>query len=278
MSHRTRILAQRARPTRVAGVLGLATLAALLALPAAGASPQIKQSKSKQSFPHLATLTNAKIGHWAPVVRAVGAHFKPDASSHIVTRLPLATSDGTQNVVLILSEDDLSPSKVWYKVRLPILPNNSTAWVPRSALGNIYTVRTHIYVDRETQTLVLKKDGKTIFTTRVGVGKTAPGWGPTPAGQYYVRDKLMNFHNPFYGPIAFGTSARSAVSDRVAGRRFRRDPRDERAGNHPRLCLARLHPAREQRNPQAGEADDGRNSAHGHLDHAAIFQRIRERR
>ena len=72
-------------------------------------------------------------------------------------------------------------------------------------------MRTHIYVDRETQTLVLKKDGKTIFTTRVGVGKTAPGWGPTPAGQYYVRDKLANFHNPFYGPIAFGTSARSAV-------------------------------------------------------------------
>jgi lipoprotein-anchoring transpeptidase ErfK/SrfK len=113
--------------------------------------------------------------------------------------------------VLILSEDDVSPSRVWYKVRLSILPNNSTGWVPRSALGNIYVVHTHLYVNREAQTLVLEKDGKTIFKTRVGVGKAAPGWGPTPAGQFYIRDKLTNFNDPFYGPLAFGTSARSAV-------------------------------------------------------------------
>ncbi len=198
----------RTRPAPVAGLIACLALAALVALPTAGASPQ---KKAKQSFPHLATLTNAKIGHWAPVVRSVGAHFKPSASSYVVTKLPLATSDGTQNVVLILSEDDLSPSQVWYKVRLPILPNNSTGWVQKSALGNVYLVHTHIYVNRETQRLTLKRDGKTIFTTRVGVGKTAPGWGPTPAGQYYVRDKLTDFNNPFYGPIAFGTSARSAV-------------------------------------------------------------------
>ena len=37
-----------------------------------------------------------------------------------------------------------------------------------------------------------------------------PYW-PTPPGQFYIRDKLTNFNNPFYGPIAFGTSARSAV-------------------------------------------------------------------
>jgi lipoprotein-anchoring transpeptidase ErfK/SrfK len=72
-------------------------------------------------------------------------------------------------------------------------------------------VYTHLYVNRETQTLVLKRNGVPIFSTRVGVGKTAPGWGPTPRGQFYVRDKLTNFHDPFYGPIAFGTSARSAV-------------------------------------------------------------------
>ena len=80
--------------------------------------------------------------------------------------------------------------------------------MPKSALGNIYEVHTHLYVDRETQTAMLKKDGRTIFTTRVGVGKS---YWPTPAGQFYIRDKLTNFNNPFYGPIAFGTSARSAV-------------------------------------------------------------------
>ncbi|HEX4520373.1 MAG TPA: L,D-transpeptidase [Gaiellaceae bacterium] len=208
MSHISNSQINATRVTRGAGFLALGALAALLLLPSAGASPT---SKSKESFPHLSTLTNAKIGHWAPVVRVAGAHFKPSASSYVITRLPLTTSDGTQNVVLILSEDDVSPSQVWYKVRLPILPNNSTGWVPKSALGNVYIVHTHLYVDRAKQTLVLKKDGKTIFSTRVGVGKTAPGWGPTPPGQYYIRDKLTNFNDPFYGPVAFGTSARSAV-------------------------------------------------------------------
>jgi lipoprotein-anchoring transpeptidase ErfK/SrfK len=208
MSHVSLTHSNHTRATRVAGVLAVGALAALLALPTAGASPQ---SKQKQSFPHFATLTNSKIGHWAPVVRSVGAHSKPNASSYVVTKLPLTTSDGTQNIVLILSEDDVSPNHVWYKVRLPILPNNSTGWVQRGALGNIYIVHTHIYVNRETQRLTLKRDGKTIFTARVGVGKTAPTFGPTPKGQFYVRDKLTNFHNPFYGPIAFGTSARSAV-------------------------------------------------------------------
>ena len=69
-------------------------------------------------------------------------------------------------------------------------------------------VQTHLYVNRETETAVLKRDGKVIFTTRVGVGE--PYW-PTPAGQFYIRDKLTDFNDPFYGPVAFGTSARSNV-------------------------------------------------------------------
>ena len=34
---------------------------------------------------------------------------------------------------------------------------------------------------------------------------------PTPAGQFYVRVVLSRYASPFYGPVAFGTSARSAV-------------------------------------------------------------------
>ena len=126
----------------------------------------------------------------------------------MITTLNTVTGDGTQNLVLILDGVDLSSSTTWYHVRLAILPNNSTGWVPRSALGTLYIVHTHLYVNRETETAVLKKDGKTIFTTRVGVGRT---YWPTPRGQFYVRDKLTNFHNAFYGPLAFGTSARSSV-------------------------------------------------------------------
>jgi lipoprotein-anchoring transpeptidase ErfK/SrfK len=80
--------------------------------------------------------------------------------------------------------------------------------VPRSALGDLYVVHTHLYVNRGAHLATLKRNGKTIFKTIVGVGRNV--W-PTPAGQFYIRDKLTNFHDPFYGPVAFGTSARSAV-------------------------------------------------------------------
>ena len=171
---------------------------------ASGSAP----AAPKKPFPYRYTLTDAKVGYWAPIVRNVTARREPTTSSPAVTRLAAVTRDWTQNLVLVIGGIDLNPRETWYKVRLPILPNNSTGWVPRSALGNLYAVRTHLYVNRETFTATLKRDGRTIFTTRVGVGRSK--W-PTPAGQFYIRDKFTDFDDPFYGPIAFGTSARSAV-------------------------------------------------------------------
>jgi lipoprotein-anchoring transpeptidase ErfK/SrfK len=34
---------------------------------------------------------------------------------------------------------------------------------------------------------------------------------PTPAGDFYIRNKLTRYQSAFYGRLAFGTSARSAV-------------------------------------------------------------------
>jgi lipoprotein-anchoring transpeptidase ErfK/SrfK len=69
-------------------------------------------------------------------------------------------------------------------------------------------VNTHLYIDRGKFTATLKRDGVTVFTARIGVG--LPYW-PTPPGEFYIRSKLAGFDSPVYGPIAFGTSARSAV-------------------------------------------------------------------
>jgi lipoprotein-anchoring transpeptidase ErfK/SrfK len=194
---------------RLAPLAAVALSAVVLLLPAANASSGGAQAQLQ--YPVRVLLTNSSLAHWAVVVHRVAAHAEPNSSSPVVTTLDAVTGDGTQNVVLILDELDVNESQAWYHVRLAILPNNSTGWVPRSALGTVTPVSTHLYVNRETQTLVLRRNGVPIFSTRVGVGKTAPGWGPTPRGQFYIRDKLTNFHNPFYGPIAFGTSARSAV-------------------------------------------------------------------
>jgi len=81
-------------------------------------------------------------------------------------------------------------------------------YFPASAFDKLTPVDTHLYVDRTKLTATLKRNGVTVFTTHVGVGRA--GW-PTPAGEYYIRDRLTGYANPVYGPIAFGTSARSAA-------------------------------------------------------------------
>ena len=70
-------------------------------------------------------------------------------------------------------------------------------------------------VDRARLTVTLFRDGRPVFRADAGIG--APGT-PTPAGRFYVRNKLHRYTSPFYGPVAFGTSARSAAaSDWPAG-------------------------------------------------------------
>jgi lipoprotein-anchoring transpeptidase ErfK/SrfK len=122
--------------------------------------------------------------------------------------LATTTPEGTTNLVTILTTRTVSDGRVWSRVRLPVLPNNTTAWVPRSALGPTNLVETRLVVDRAALRMTLYRGGRRIFSAPVGVGMTR--W-PTPAGEFYIRDRLAGFVAPFYGPIAFGTSARSAV-------------------------------------------------------------------
>lgn len=159
-------------------------------------------------YPLVRKLTDAKIARWAQVLRRAVVHTAPRTSARAVTRLDTMTTDGTHNIVLVLNQADTNATQTWYRVRLPILPNNSTGWVQASALGPLFTVNTHLYVDRGHFRATLKRNGRTIFTSTVGVGRSI--W-PTPRGEFYVRDKLTNFNDPFYGPVAFGTSARSAT-------------------------------------------------------------------
>jgi lipoprotein-anchoring transpeptidase ErfK/SrfK len=166
----------------------------------------VVHAKSAISYPLKYVLTDDKSAHWAPIIRKAKVYSKP-GGGRVVTTLGTKTTDSeTQNLVLILNGEDLNANKTWYRARLPILPNNSTGWIKASDLGELYSVSTHLYVDRAHFRATLKKNGKVIFTTRVGVGRTI--W-PTPHGEFYIRSKLTNFNDPFYGPIAFGTSARS---------------------------------------------------------------------
>ncbi|HET8652128.1 MAG TPA: L,D-transpeptidase [Gaiellaceae bacterium] len=144
---------------------------------------------------------------YAFVMRRVVARASPRRGAQPVARLMLLTPENTTNLVLAL-EGRRTKSGVWIRVRLPVLPNNRTGWVPRRSLSDWKLLRTHLVVDRSALRLTLFRAGRTIFSTRVGVGRLR---SPTPRGEFYVRNMLFGFDDPFYGPIAFGTSARSTV-------------------------------------------------------------------
>jgi lipoprotein-anchoring transpeptidase ErfK/SrfK len=143
----------------------------------------------------------------APVLRSAAARSTPSLAGRVVAPLELETSEGTTNIVLVIGERT-GPAGTWVHIRLPVLPNNRTGWVPRQAVGGYEFVHTHLVVNRSRLTATLFRDGRKVFAAPVGVGKAA---SPTPVGQFYVRDRLNGFGDPFYGPVAFGTSARSAV-------------------------------------------------------------------
>jgi lipoprotein-anchoring transpeptidase ErfK/SrfK len=143
----------------------------------------------------------------APVLRSVEARRAPSPEAPPVARVRLRTPEGTSNLVLLLGGAK-GRTRSWVHVRLPVLPNNSTGWVPRAALGGYRFLRTRLVVDRKRLTATLYYDHRVIFRAPVGVGRPE---SPTPPGRFYVRDKLTSFPDPFYGPVAFGTSARSPV-------------------------------------------------------------------
>jgi hypothetical protein len=173
---------------------------------AAGEVPQPARPAFVVHKPHLLP-RDESVARFAPIREAVVARRTPSPDAPSVAALGLETPEGTTNLVLVVG-DAARPDGQWVHVGLPVLPNGLTAWVPRRALGGYHFLHTRLVVDRRRLTATLSYDRRPIFRAPIGIGRPE---SPTPAGQFYVRDKLNGFGNPFYGPIAFGTSARSAV-------------------------------------------------------------------
>ena len=132
-----------------------------------------------------------------------------------MARLSRRTPEGSANVLLVTGRARDARGRVWVRARLAVLPNGTTGWVPRAALGAYQTVRTRLVVSRRRLTATLLRDGRRVFRARVGVGQAR--W-PTPRGRFYIRNRLTRYRSPSYGPLAFGTSARSeTLTDWPAG-------------------------------------------------------------
>jgi L,D-transpeptidase catalytic domain len=213
-------VSDRAAPARTRRRVPVAVAAAALVAVAAGgialrSSPAGMRSAASAGVPPPVApafvpgpprrLTGTRyLSHWAPVRHVATVHAGPGVRTAVVTTLLTQTPEGTRNAVALIPE--ARPPGAWVHVRLPILPNGTTGWVRRSALGGYETVHTRLVVDLHALRATLYRDGRAVLRAPVGVGM--PGWG-TPRGEFYVRNKLTRYSSPVYGPVAFGTSARS---------------------------------------------------------------------
>src|SRR3954464_8124809 len=100
--------------TRV--LFGIAGLA--LPLPA-GASASTTTARQVLSQP-------GQVSRWAFVDHTAVVRQTPDPQAKAVSRLRLRTQDGTDELVLALERETDEAGSAWVRVRLPVLPNNTT--------------------------------------------------------------------------------------------------------------------------------------------------------
>jgi hypothetical protein len=143
---------------------------------------------------------------WAPVRRATIARRAPVPGSAPVAGVATRTPEGTTNIVQVLGRREDGDGRLWVRVGIATLPNGRSGWVPRGVLGGYGSVDTRLVVDLSRLTATLWRAGRVVFRGRVGGGQTR--WA-NPRGGLYVRNRLTRFAGATYGPLAFGTNARS---------------------------------------------------------------------
>jgi L,D-transpeptidase catalytic domain len=183
------------------GQAGAKQVPAKKAGPVIGASVREISHGSQTSWAHTARV--------APIRRAP----RPDARQIVSTHY--LTEDGYPEVYIVLVERTLGNGQTWMKVRVPMRPNGRVGWVRSYGLGPVYSVDTRLVVNRQNGFAALYKHGRRIWHAPIGTGKKST---PTPAGHFWIREKFRNQDaNGLYGPVAFGTSGYSVLSEWPGG-------------------------------------------------------------
>jgi hypothetical protein len=182
----------------------------LLAAPAAAVAaekPPLRPKGDESPFGNELLSNETTLTRWGHTNLLGAIRSKPTTSSKAVGKLRWNTEDGVPEVYIVLQSQLDDNDQVWLQIRVPARPNGRTGWVREEQLSNLKTIQTHLTIDRGRMKATLKKNGKTIWTSRVGVGR--PGL-ETPAGRFWIRERLSNLGgSAVYGPWAFGTSAYS---------------------------------------------------------------------
>lgn len=178
--------------------------AALILAQGAGVASATSPLEERVSLYHPGVLT-----YYGFVEAPVLVRTEPSPTARVVERLGTSTADGTSMVVEPIAQAVMPGNHYWFQIHMPVLPNWRTGWIPRSALSQLIPVRTWLIVDTEHLHATLIDSGRTVFSAPIGIGKSST---PTPHGDFYVIDRLDDLgYGGEYGPLAFGTSAKSSV-------------------------------------------------------------------
>jgi lipoprotein-anchoring transpeptidase ErfK/SrfK len=191
-----------------ASYLALLVALALPAVASAGTAPAPKQT---------IRLSNERsVTRWAhPAKQKAPIRSSPAPRARRITTTHAHTEDGFPEVYLVLRSWSDSSGHTWLKIRIPMRPNGQKGWVHESALGPLYRTRTRMVVDRSELRATLYRRGHEIWSAPVGIG--APNT-PTPPGHFWIREKFMiTDQGSLYGPMAFGTSDYSVLTDWPGG-------------------------------------------------------------
>ena len=94
---------------------------------------------------------------------------EPRAGAPVVAEIATTTPEGTRNIVALADERGRRAAPAgWVRVRPAALPNGTTGWVPRSALGGYEVVDTRLVVDLGTESVALLRGDRTILSAPVG--------------------------------------------------------------------------------------------------------------
>jgi lipoprotein-anchoring transpeptidase ErfK/SrfK len=188
---------------RFAAVALVATGLAVL-IPTAAAPSE--KSPSVVTAPFLLSDSSKESYKWALVRHRTVARSGPSRRARALSTITFRTPELYRNAILALDGVQNRNGETWVRIRLAVLPNGSTGWVPRRSLGPFQTIHTRMTISQGGLRATLYRYGKPVFQTRVGVGQSS--W-PTPRGEFYIREKLSGYYAPAYGPRAFGLNARS---------------------------------------------------------------------
>jgi lipoprotein-anchoring transpeptidase ErfK/SrfK len=146
------------------------------------------------------------------VAPSVVARSAPSPSASRVLLLHQFRPDFRQQEVLAIGAKVGTDGQLWYRLSLPMRPNNTTGWVSSRQL-DLHHVANRIVINIAKRRMQVLRGNQVLYATTVAVGR--PGM-ETPTGHYYVQ---VRFHpdDPFLGVFAFETSAYSKLTEWPGG-------------------------------------------------------------